>query len=152
MRAITAGPRLTPAKREYFSWAHDEKRVELSRGRDLTLGPRQAGQPLPYGRGSLQKFRGAVRLGRSSLRRPQFADAKNQIVDIIGRLTFQQIGGHVQFHARFLGVRFDPIGTAEPLADLLAAPRRVLQVAFHDDYELITAPAANKIPGSDLIA
>lgn len=37
-----------PAKREYFFGAHDENRIELSRGRDLTLSPPQAGEPLNY--------------------------------------------------------------------------------------------------------
>jgi transglutaminase-like putative cysteine protease len=37
-----------PSKREYFFGAHDENRVELSRGRDLTLKPPQAGEPLNY--------------------------------------------------------------------------------------------------------
>ncbi len=37
-----------PAMREYFFGAHDENRVEFSRGRDLQLTPRQAGDPLNY--------------------------------------------------------------------------------------------------------
>lgn len=37
-----------PARREYFFGAHDENRVELSRGRDLTLTPRQRGEPLNF--------------------------------------------------------------------------------------------------------
>jgi transglutaminase-like putative cysteine protease len=37
-----------PAKREYFFGAHDENRVELSRGRDVTLTPKQQGDPLNY--------------------------------------------------------------------------------------------------------
>jgi transglutaminase-like putative cysteine protease len=37
-----------PAMREYFFGAHDENRVEFSRGRDLLLTPRQAGDPLNY--------------------------------------------------------------------------------------------------------
>lgn len=37
-----------PAKREYFFGAHDENRVEFSIGRDLTLNPKQAGEPLNY--------------------------------------------------------------------------------------------------------
>ena len=37
-----------PAKRSYFFGAHDENRVEFTRGRDLTLVPRQAGPPLNY--------------------------------------------------------------------------------------------------------
>ena len=37
-----------PAKREYFFGAHDENRVELSRGRDVVLSPRQHGDPLNY--------------------------------------------------------------------------------------------------------
>jgi transglutaminase-like putative cysteine protease len=37
-----------PSKREYFFGAHDENRVEFTRGRDLQLTPRQAGDPLNY--------------------------------------------------------------------------------------------------------
>jgi transglutaminase-like putative cysteine protease len=37
-----------PSRREYFFGAHDENRVEFSRGRDITLTPRQAGEPLNY--------------------------------------------------------------------------------------------------------
>ncbi len=37
-----------PAKREYFFGAHDENRVELSKGRDLLLAPAQRGEPLNY--------------------------------------------------------------------------------------------------------
>ena len=37
-----------PSKREYFFGAHDENRVEFTRGRDLQLMPRQAGDPLNY--------------------------------------------------------------------------------------------------------
>ena len=37
-----------PAKREYFFGAHDENRVELSKGRDVLLVPRQQGPPLNY--------------------------------------------------------------------------------------------------------
>jgi len=37
-----------PAKREYFFGAHDENRVELSKGRDVLLTPRQQGDPLNY--------------------------------------------------------------------------------------------------------
>ncbi len=37
-----------PAKREYFFGAHDENRVELSKGRDVVLTPRQQGDPLNY--------------------------------------------------------------------------------------------------------
>jgi transglutaminase-like putative cysteine protease len=37
-----------PAKREYFFGAHDENRVELSKGRDVTLTPAQQGAPLNY--------------------------------------------------------------------------------------------------------
>lgn len=37
-----------PAKREYFFGAHDENRVELSKGRDVILIPRQQGAPLNY--------------------------------------------------------------------------------------------------------
>jgi len=37
-----------PAKREYFFGAHDENRVELSKGRDVLLTPKQQGDPLNY--------------------------------------------------------------------------------------------------------
>jgi transglutaminase-like putative cysteine protease len=37
-----------PKRRTYFFGAHDENRVEFSRGRDLTLAPRQQGAPLNY--------------------------------------------------------------------------------------------------------
>jgi transglutaminase-like putative cysteine protease len=37
-----------PDKRNYFFGAHDENRVEFTRGRDLTLTPKQAGPPLNY--------------------------------------------------------------------------------------------------------
>jgi transglutaminase-like putative cysteine protease len=37
-----------PSKREYFFGAHDENRVEFTRGRDLVLSPRQRGEPLNY--------------------------------------------------------------------------------------------------------
>jgi transglutaminase-like putative cysteine protease len=37
-----------PAKREYFFGAHDENRVELSKGRDVMLTPAQQGAPLNY--------------------------------------------------------------------------------------------------------
>ena len=37
-----------PDKREYFFGAHDENRVEFSIGRDLSLKPKQAGEPLNY--------------------------------------------------------------------------------------------------------
>jgi len=37
-----------PSRREYFFGAHDENRVEFSRGRDLMLKPAQAGEPLNY--------------------------------------------------------------------------------------------------------
>jgi transglutaminase-like putative cysteine protease len=37
-----------PSMREYFFGAHDENRVEFTRGRDLQLTPRQAGDPLNY--------------------------------------------------------------------------------------------------------
>jgi transglutaminase-like putative cysteine protease len=37
-----------PARREYFFGAHDENRVELSKGRDVALIPRQQGAPLNY--------------------------------------------------------------------------------------------------------
>jgi hypothetical protein len=35
-------------KREYFFGAHDANRVQFSRGRDITLLPKQAGEPLNY--------------------------------------------------------------------------------------------------------
>ena len=37
-----------PANREYFFGTHDENRVEFTRGRDLKLLPKQAGDPLNY--------------------------------------------------------------------------------------------------------
>ncbi|MGI4866462.1 MAG: transglutaminase-like domain-containing protein [Janthinobacterium lividum] len=37
-----------PDKRNYFFGAHDENRVEFTRGRDLVLMPKQAGPPLNY--------------------------------------------------------------------------------------------------------
>lgn len=37
-----------PSKREYFFGAHDENRVEFSRGRDVNLTPKQQGEPLNY--------------------------------------------------------------------------------------------------------
>lgn len=37
-----------PSRREYFFGAHDENRVEFTRGRDLRLAPKQAGEPLNY--------------------------------------------------------------------------------------------------------
>ena len=37
-----------PARREYFFGAHDENRVEFTRGRDLVLSPKQKGEPLNY--------------------------------------------------------------------------------------------------------
>ena len=37
-----------PTKREFFFGAHDENRVELSRGRDVVLTPKQQGDPLNY--------------------------------------------------------------------------------------------------------
>ncbi|HEX8328902.1 MAG TPA: transglutaminase domain-containing protein [Hymenobacter sp.] len=37
-----------PAKRNYFFGAHDENRVEFTRGRDVELAPKQAGPPLNY--------------------------------------------------------------------------------------------------------
>lgn len=37
-----------PDKRAYFFGAHDENRVEFTRGRDLTLTPPQQGEPLNY--------------------------------------------------------------------------------------------------------
>ena len=37
-----------PSRREYFFGAHDENRVEFTRGRDLILTPPQAAEPLNY--------------------------------------------------------------------------------------------------------
>jgi len=37
-----------PTKREYFFGAHDENRVEFSKGRDVVLTPKQQGEPLNY--------------------------------------------------------------------------------------------------------
>jgi transglutaminase-like putative cysteine protease len=37
-----------PAKREYFFGAHDENRIEFTRGRDLMLEPKQQNDPLNY--------------------------------------------------------------------------------------------------------
>ena len=37
-----------PSRREYFFGAHDENRVEFTRGRDLVLTPKQQGNPLNY--------------------------------------------------------------------------------------------------------
>src|SRR5215467_9771716 len=37
-----------PSRREYFFGAHDENRVEFSRGRDLVLNPPQTDEPLNY--------------------------------------------------------------------------------------------------------
>ena len=37
-----------PSRRAYFFGAHDENRVEFTRGRDVTLAPKQAGPPLNY--------------------------------------------------------------------------------------------------------
>jgi len=37
-----------PAKRDYFFGAHDENRIEFSKGRDVLLAPPQHGEPLNY--------------------------------------------------------------------------------------------------------
>ena len=37
-----------PSRREYFFGAHDESRVEFSRGRDIRLEPAQRGEPLNF--------------------------------------------------------------------------------------------------------
>ncbi len=37
-----------PSRREYFFGAHDESRVEFSRGRDIRLAPAQHGDPLNF--------------------------------------------------------------------------------------------------------
>ena len=52
-----------PEKREYFFGAHDENRIEFSRGRDLVLVPPQQGEPLnffiyPYAELNGQPFTG----------------------------------------------------------------------------------------------
>ncbi|MGV3720601.1 MAG: transglutaminase domain-containing protein, partial [Actinomycetota bacterium] len=36
------------AKKDYYFGRHDEHRIELSRGRNLTLTPRQQGVPLNF--------------------------------------------------------------------------------------------------------
>jgi hypothetical protein len=36
------------SRREYYFGAHDVNRVQFSRGRDITLSPKQAGEPLNY--------------------------------------------------------------------------------------------------------
>lgn len=52
-----------PARRDYFFGAHDENRLEFSRGRDVHLSPHQAGDPLnffidPYAEVDGAPFRG----------------------------------------------------------------------------------------------
>jgi transglutaminase-like putative cysteine protease len=37
-----------PAKKDYYFGAHDANRIQFSVGRDITLSPRQAGEPLNY--------------------------------------------------------------------------------------------------------
>ena len=37
-----------PSRRDYFFGAHDENRIEFTRGRDLTLVPKQAAEPTNY--------------------------------------------------------------------------------------------------------
>jgi transglutaminase-like putative cysteine protease len=37
-----------PSRREYFFGAHDENRVEFTKGRDVILAPREKGDPLNY--------------------------------------------------------------------------------------------------------
>jgi len=37
-----------PSKREYFFGAHDENRIEFTKGRDVLLAPQQKGDPLNY--------------------------------------------------------------------------------------------------------
>lgn len=37
-----------PSRREYFFGAHDENRIEFSRGRDLVLTPKQQSEPLNF--------------------------------------------------------------------------------------------------------
>lgn len=54
-----------PSKREYFFGAHDENRLEFSKGRDVLLTPRQQSDPLnyfvyPYAEVDGQPFTGTV--------------------------------------------------------------------------------------------
>jgi transglutaminase-like putative cysteine protease len=37
-----------PSRREYFFGAHDANRIQFTRGRDITLEPKQKGEPLNY--------------------------------------------------------------------------------------------------------
>jgi hypothetical protein len=37
-----------PSRRKYFFGAHDENRIEFTRGRDLTLTPKQSAEPINY--------------------------------------------------------------------------------------------------------
>ena len=37
-----------PAEKDYFFGSHDVNRVEFSVGRDITLSPKQSGEPLNY--------------------------------------------------------------------------------------------------------
>lgn len=55
-----------PSRRTYFFGAHDENRVEFTRGRDLVLSPQQSSQPLnyfiyPYAEVDGKPFEGVVR-------------------------------------------------------------------------------------------
>ena len=47
-RAVGIPARFAPARREYFFGAHDEDRVEFSKGSDVQLVPRQQGAALNY--------------------------------------------------------------------------------------------------------
>jgi transglutaminase-like putative cysteine protease len=54
-----------PSRREYFFGAHDENRVEFTKGRDVILAPREKGDPLnyfiyPYAEVDGQPFAGSV--------------------------------------------------------------------------------------------
>jgi transglutaminase-like putative cysteine protease len=56
-----------PKRRDYFFGAHDENRVEFTRGRDLILSPRQKGDPLnffiyPYAEVDGKPFHGVDRV------------------------------------------------------------------------------------------
>ena len=37
-----------PSRRQYFFGAHDANRIQFTRGRDITLEPKQKGEPLNY--------------------------------------------------------------------------------------------------------
>ncbi len=44
----TSEAHLNPDKRDYFFGAHDANRIEFTVGRDMTLNPKQSGQPLHF--------------------------------------------------------------------------------------------------------